>query len=167
MTKTIRPRAWATDKAFVSFLGQWQHLRNRFGWSLGKRWIPNKHLYYEYVLNIHILLLFLKEHINLFSNNFQVEKSNSVRRYSLGFMTLLVIASNASSYEFCTHRSKHLCKSLLHQRGSKATTLLFPHQKETPSVTQRHPPSLRRGWPLFLWSRRRRDKSPFQDEGDK
>lgn len=50
MTKTVRPRAWATDKTFVSFLGQWQHLRNRFGWSLGKRWIPNKHLYYEYVL---------------------------------------------------------------------------------------------------------------------
>lgn len=50
MTKTVRRHAWPTDKTFVSFLGQWQHLRNRFWWSLGKRWIPNKHLYYEYVL---------------------------------------------------------------------------------------------------------------------
>lgn len=57
------------------------------------------------------MLLFLKEHINFFSNNFQVEKSKSVRYYSLSFMTLPVMASNASSYEFCTHRSKHLCKS--------------------------------------------------------
>lgn len=114
-------------------------------------------MYYEYVLNIHILLLFPKEHINFFSNNFQVEKSNSVRYYSPSFMTLPVMASNASSYQFCTHGSKHLAKACCISVAQRQRLCSFLPRKRHLCYSET-PSSLRRGWSLFLFWRWRRDK---------